>query len=116
MLVGSPDKVRIQLLQVVMGERRADEVAIMEDGTLRDLLEVGEHAVLDELGLQEGRLVDRAVEEPIETEIPEIILTVLLAEEVGLEIISEVLKLLCKFIEGTLSFGVFKPFCQASVE
>ena len=68
----------------------------MKDGGFSKLIELGQDTVLDKLGLQEGRLIDGAVKESVEAEVPEEILTVLLIEEVGLKIVGEVVELLAQ--------------------
>ena len=58
-----------------MGQRRADEVVLMENGTVFDLVfEVHEDCVLDKLGLEETLLVNWTIKESLIAQVPEEIL------------------------------------------
>jgi hypothetical protein len=78
-----------------VGQRGGNKVILVEDCRVLDgVLEFEHEAVLDELGLQEGLLVDGAVEEALEADVPKEVGGVLFAEEVLLEGAREITKLL----------------------
>ena len=78
-----------------MGQGRGNKVVFVEDSCVLNGVFKFEHkAVLDELCLQERFLVDGAVEEALEANIPKEVCHILFAEEVLLEGAREIAKLL----------------------
>ena len=66
------NEVGVKDLNVQVGQRGADEVVLMENGTVLDLVfEVHEDCVLDELSLEETLLIDWTVEESLVAQVPE---------------------------------------------
>jgi len=75
----------------------------MKNGGMLDLVvEVHQNRVLHELCLQEALLVDRAVEDALEAQIPEEVVDVVFIEEVLAEVACEVGQLVSEQMHGLL--------------
>ena len=100
-----------------MGQCRADEVVLMEDGTVLNLiLEVHQDCILDELGLQETLLIDWTIKDALVAHRPEKAACEVLDEEVLSKVACEVSHLVSPEVHGVCLAMVLKGCLDAAME
>lgn len=112
-----PNQVAINVLNIKVGQTRAHEVILVKDSDMLDkVLKLRQKAVLDEFSLQEAPFVDGAVEEALETDVPEEVVAVFLCEEVLGKLVREVGELLSKHGQSACLGVLLDLGCQSAVE
>ena len=77
------NQIAVQILDVEVGQWRADKVILVEDShMLHKIIKFSQETILHKLSLEEGSFINWTVEESLEANIPEEIVSVLLSKEV----------------------------------